>query len=131
MAAAQPRTVRGRVAIYLLAVTFAVFAGFPFLWAAMTMFRRDSDLYDPTHNPFVLTKPATLSHVTDLLRNTPYLHFIVNNIAIGLATVVITLALSLPAAYALARLAGRWGEKVGIGIFVTYLVPPTLLFLPL
>ena len=45
--------------------------------------------------------------------------------------IAITLALSMPAAYALARLTGRWGEKVGIGIFITYLVPPTLLFLPL
>jgi len=131
MAAAQARTVRGRIAVYLLAFVFAVFCGFPFLWAALTMFRQDSDLYVTTHNPFVLSKPATFSHITDLLANTPYLKFIVNNIAIGLATVVITLVLSLPAAYALARLAGRWGEKVGIGIFVTYLVPPTLLFLPL
>ena len=131
MAAAQPRTVRGRLAIYLLAIGFAVFSGFPFLWAALTMVRQDSDLYVTTHNPFVLAKPPTLGHITDLLRNTPYLHFILNNIVIGLATVVITLALSLPAAYALARLSGRWGEKVGIAIFLTYLVPPTLLFLPL
>jgi multiple sugar transport system permease protein len=131
MAAAQPRTVRGRVAIYLLAIGFAVISGFPFLWAALTMVRQDSDLYVTTHNPFVLAKPPTLSHITDLLRNTPYLHFILNNVVIGLATVVITLALSLPAAYALARLSGRWGEKVGIAIFLTYLVPPTLLFLPL
>ena len=131
MAAAQPRTVRGRVALYLLAIGFALLAGFPFLWAALTMFRQNADLYDPTHNPFVLSKPATLSHITDLLTNTPYLHFILNNIVIGLATVLITLALSLPAAYALARLSGRWGEKVGIAIFLTYLVPPTLLFLPL
>jgi multiple sugar transport system permease protein len=131
MAAAQPRTVRGRVAIYLLAIGFAVFSGFPFLWAALTMVRQDSDLYVTTHNPFVLAKPPTLGHITDLLRNTPYLQFILNNIVIGLATVLITLALSLPAAYALARLSGRWGEKVGIAIFLTYLVPPTLLFLPL
>jgi multiple sugar transport system permease protein len=131
MAAAQPRTIRGRAAIYLLAIVFAVFSGFPFLWAALTMVRQDSDLYVTTHNPFVLAKPPTLGHVTDLLRNTPYLQFILNNIVIGLATVVITLALSLPAAYALARLSGRWGEKVGIAIFLTYLVPPTLLFLPL
>ena len=131
MAAAQPRTVRGRAAIYLLAIGFAAFSGFPFLWAALTMVRQDSDLYVTTHNPFVLAKPPTLGHVTDLLRNTPYLQFILNNIVIGLATVVITLALSLPAAYALARLSGRWGEKVGIAIFLTYLVPPTLLFLPL
>jgi len=131
MAAAQPRTVRGRLAIYLLAIGFAVFSGFPFLWAALTMVRQDSDLYVTTHNPFVLAKPPTLGHITDLLRNTPYLQFILNDIVIGLATVVITLALSLPAAYALARLSGRWGEKVGIAIFLTYLVPPTLLFLPL
>jgi len=131
MAAAQPRTVRGKIAIYTLAIGFALLAGFPFLWAALTMFRQDADLYDPTHNPFVLSKPATFSHITDLLKNTPYLQFIVNNLVIGLAVVVITLALSLPAAYALARLTGRWGERIGIAIFVTYLVPPTLLFLPL
>jgi multiple sugar transport system permease protein len=131
MAAAQARTVRGKIAVYTLALAFAVFSGFPFLWAALTMFRQNADLYDPTHNPFVLTRPATLGNITDLLRNTPYLQFIANNIAIGLATVVITLALSLPAAYALARLLGRWGEMAGIGIFLAYLVPPTLLFLPL
>ena len=131
MAAAQTATRRGRIAVYLLAAGFAVFAGFPFLWAALTMFRQDSDLYVTTHNPFVLAKPATLSHITDLLANTPYLRFILNSVVIGLVTVAITLALSLPAAYSLARLAGRWGERVGIGIFVTYLVPPTLLFLPL
>jgi len=131
VAAAQARTVRGKIAIYTLAIAFAALAGFPFLWAALTMFRQNADLYDPTHNPFVLSRPPTLGHITDLLWNTPYLQFILNNIVIGLATVVITLALSLPAAYALARLSGRWGEKVGIAIFLTYLVPPTLLFLPL
>src|SRR5215510_15601070 len=131
MAAATARTVRGKIAIYTLAIAFALLAGFPFLWAALTMFRQNADLYDPTHNPFVLTRPATLGHITDLLRNTPYLQFIVNNVVIGLAVVVITLALSLTAAYALARLSGRWGEKIGIAIFLTYLVPPTLLFLPL
>src|SRR5215472_10959655 len=131
MAVTQTATKRGRTAVYLLALAFAVFAGFPFLWAALTMFRQDSDLYVTNHNPFTLTKPATLSHITDLLANTPYLRFILNSVVIGLVTVAITLALSLPAAYALARLAGRWGEKAGIGIFITYLVPPTLLFLPL
>ncbi len=131
MAKNQMATWRGRVAVYLLALAFAVFSGFPFLWAALTMFRQDSDLYVTNHNPFVLAKPATLGHITDLLAHTLYLRFILNNVVIGLVTVAITLALSIPAAYALARLTGRWGEKVAIGIFVTYLVPPTLLFLPL
>src|SRR5262249_61990199 len=92
---------------------------------------RTPALTAPPHTPSVLARPATLRHITDLLWNTPYLQFIVNNVVIGLAVVVITLALSLPAAYALARLMGRWGERIGIAIFVTYLVPPTLLFLPL
>src|SRR5215475_11645328 len=116
MAAAQPRTLRGRIAVYLLAIVFAVVCGFPFLWAALTMFRQNADLYDPTHNPFVLTRPATFSNITSLLRNTPYLQFILNNLVIGLAVVVITLSLSLPAAYALARLIGRWGGRIGIAI---------------
>src|SRR5207245_10167155 len=50
---------------------------------------------------------------------------------VGMMVVIITLLLSVPAAYALARLTVRWGERLGIGIFLTYLVPPTLLFLPL
>lgn len=131
--AAQPggRSWRSRAAIYLLALAFAVFSGFPFLWAALTMFRQNSDLYVTSHGPFTFARPPTLSHITNLFETTPYLTFIVNNVVIGVASVAITLALSLPAAYAMARLVGRWGERVGIGIFVTYLVPPTLLFLPL
>ena len=131
MAAVPVRTVRGRVGVYMLALGFAIFAGFPFLWAALTMLRQNSDLYVTTHNPFVLAKPATLHNITDLFHSTPYARFLLNNVVIGVAVVAITLVLSLPAAYALGRMSGRWGEKVGIGIFVTYLVPPTLLFLPL
>jgi len=50
---------------------------------------------------------------------------------VGVLVVAITLLLALPAAYALARLTGRWGERLGIAIFLTYLIPPTLLFIPL
>lgn len=131
MARASRRRLRGTVAVYILALLFAVLCAFPFLWAAFTIFRQDSDLYVPDHNPFVYSKSPTLSHVTSLFADTPYLAFIINSVVIGIVTVLITLALSLPAAYALARLAGRWGQWLAIGIFVVYLVPPTLLFLPL
>ncbi len=50
---------------------------------------------------------------------------------VGLVVVAITLVVALPAGYALARLSGRWGQSMGVGIFLVYLVPPTLLFLPL
>jgi len=131
MAVRGASTVRGRVTLYVLAFCFAVFCGFPFLWAGFTMFRQDSDLYNTQHDPFEYSKPATLSHVTDLFSNTPYLHFILNSVVIGLATVGITLVLGVPAAYALARLTGRWGVPMAIAIFAVYLVPPTLLFLPM
>lgn len=131
MVAPARRRVRSRMAVYTLAFAFAVVCAFPFLWAAFTMFRQDSDLYVTNHNPFIYAKPATLSHITDLFTSTPYIQFIVNSVIIGVATVAITLVLSLPAAYALARLTGRWGERLAIGIFLVYLVPPTLLFLPL
>jgi multiple sugar transport system permease protein len=54
-----------------------------------------------------------------------------NTAFVGVLVVFITLVFSLPAAYALARLTGRWGQRIGIAIFLTYLIPPTLLFIPL
>lgn len=60
-----------------------------------------------------------------------FVRWLGNTTLVGIIVVVITLLLALPAAYALARLTGRWGERLGIGIFLTYLVPPTLLFIPL
>ncbi|MGH3633110.1 MAG: carbohydrate ABC transporter permease [Mycobacterium sp.] len=131
MAMAPRRRLRGKIAVYVLAFLFAVMCAFPFLWAGFTMFRQDSDLYVTNHNPFIYSKPATLVHITSLFTTTPYLQFVINSVVIGIVTVLITLVLSLPAAYALARLAGRWGQWMAIGIFVVYLVPPTLLFLPL
>src|SRR3972149_2566803 len=66
-----------------------------------------------------------------LFFDTLYGRWLLNTAFVGLAVVVITLLLAVPAGYALARLTGRWGERLGIGIFLTYLVPPTLLFIPL
>ena len=60
-----------------------------------------------------------------------FVRWLGNTTLVGIIVVAITLVLALPAAYALARLTGRWGERLGIGIFLTYLVPPTLLFIPL
>jgi multiple sugar transport system permease protein len=60
-----------------------------------------------------------------------YVRWLGNTAFVGMMVVAITLLLSIPAAYALARLTGRWGERLGIAIFLTYLVPPTLLFIPL
>jgi multiple sugar transport system permease protein len=97
----------------------------------ITMFKRSHDLFGPTNNPFWLNEAPTLEHLDLLFNQTLFPRFLINTFLVGLAVVVITVLLAVPAAISLARLAGRWGESVGIGIFLTYLIPPTLLFIPL
>lgn len=116
---------------YLVVGSFAAALAFPFLWMLITAFKRESDLYNPENVPFVFNEPPTLAHIKLLFFDTPYIRWLWNTGFVGLTVVLITLAFSLPAAYALARLSGRWGQRLGVGIFLTYLVPPTLLFLPM
>ncbi len=131
MAGPGARRVGSRTGVYTVIGVFALFASFPFLWAIITMFKADPDLYTAGSNPFLYNRPPTLEHVRLLFGQTPYLTFVRNTVEIGVLVVLITLAFSLPAAYALARLTGRWGGRLGVAIFLVYLVPPTLLFIPL
>ncbi|HZS34379.1 MAG TPA: carbohydrate ABC transporter permease [Methylomirabilota bacterium] len=110
---------------------FTIFSAFPFYWMLVTTFKRTSDLMRRGNNPFLYNEPPTLEHLRVLFQDTLYGRWILNTAFVGVLVTVITLLLALPAGYALARLAGRWGEQVGIGIFLTYLVPPTLLFIPM
>jgi multiple sugar transport system permease protein len=112
-------------------VTFAVLLAFPFYWMLITTFKQTSDLYNLKHNPFIFNQWPTLEHLRLLFGETLFLRWLGNTAFAGVFVVAITLVLSVPAAYALARLTGRWGSRIGIGIFLTYLVPPTLLFIPL
>ncbi len=114
-----------------LLAAFVIFAAFPFYWMLITTFKQTIDLYNPKNNPFLFNLPPTLEHLNRLLFETLYGKWLWNTLLVGVIVVGITLILSLPAGYALARLTGRWGEQLGIGIFLTYLVPPTLLFIPL
>jgi multiple sugar transport system permease protein len=110
---------------------FVVFSAAPFYIMLITMFKRSHDLFSPTNNPFWLNEAPTLEHLDLLFNQTLFPRFLLNTFLVGIAVVAITVLLAVPAAISLARLAGRWGESVGIGIFRTYLVPPTLLFIPL
>jgi len=107
------------------------FFAFPFVWMLITAFKRTSDLYDLKHNPFLFYEPPTLEHVKRLFFETLYGQWLLNTAFVGILVVLITLLLAVPAGYALARLTRNWGAQLGIGIFLTYLVPPTLLFIPL
>jgi multiple sugar transport system permease protein len=113
---------------------FTAFAIFPFYWMLITTFKQNSDLYvgasNTAHNPFIFNQPPTLQHLKTLFQNTLYLTWLFNTLWVGAIVVLITVVLAVPAAYSLARLTGRWGERLSIGIFLTYLVPSTLLFIP-
>lgn len=110
---------------------FCFFAAAPFIWMLITTFKQDSDLYRTANNPFIFNEPPTMRHLNYLFESTNFLTFTKNSMLIGSLVVIITLVIALPAAYSLARLSGRWGERAGIGIFLVYLVPPSLLFIPL
>jgi len=123
--------VRARALRWPVVATFATLLAFPFLWMAITSFKRTSDLYNLKNNPFLFNESPTLEHWRLLFADTLYPRWLANTVLVGLAVVAITLLLAVPAAYSLARLAGRWGERAGIGMFLMYLVPPSLLFIPL
>jgi len=129
-----PRRVRTWIAlitIWVVRIVFAVILAFPFYWMLITTFKRTTDLYDLKNNPFIFNEAPTLEHLRLLFNETLFLRWVMNTLFAGTIVVIITLVLAVPAAYALARLTGGWGAQLGIGVFLTYLIPSTLLFIPL
>jgi multiple sugar transport system permease protein len=125
-------TTREKVISYMILGPAAVLLAFPFYWMLWTSFKSELDLYNVENVPFFFGEGSpTTKNYSFLFHETQYLTWVKNTALVGIAVVVITLVLAVPAAYALARLSGRWGQTMGVGIFLTYLVPPTLLFLPL
>src|SRR5438445_3987014 len=98
---------------------------------AITTFKQNNDLYNETNNPLWFNAPPTFANIQYLFEQTQFLTWMANSLIIGLGVVFITLILAVPAGYALARLRLPGAEQLGIAIFATYLVPPTLIFIPL
>ncbi len=121
---------REKVATYIVVGLFAIVLAFPFYWMTMTAFKPLADLLNVQNLPFWFHPGPTWDNFRNLF-DTNYPRWLENTALIGAVVVVITLVLSMPAGYALARLSGRVGGSLGVAIFLTYLVPPTLLFLPL
>jgi multiple sugar transport system permease protein len=120
-----------RIVMWLVRIFFAVVLAFPFYWMLITTFKRNTDLNNLKNNPFLFNESPTLDHLRLLFHETLFPRWVLNTMFAGLIVVIITLLLAVPAAYALARLTGEWGAQLGIGVFLTYLIPPTLLFIPL
>jgi multiple sugar transport system permease protein len=117
---------------YLVVGPFAIVLAFPFYWMLWTSLKTNQDLYNVENVPFSFANGSpTLDNITFLFTDTQYLRWIGNTVLVGVVVVLFTLLVSAPAGYALARLSGGWGQSLGVGIFLVYLVPPTLLFLPL
>ena len=121
---------REKVTTYLVVGLFAVVLAFPFYWMVMTALKPIGDLLNVQNLPFWFHPGPTWANFHNLFA-TNYPRWLENTALVGAVVVAITLVLSLPAGYALARLSGRIGGTLGVAIFLTYLVPPTLLFLPL
>lgn len=120
-----------RASVYGLVAGFVFFSAAPFAIMLINTFKQDRDLYRPQNNPFIYNFPPTLDNLKLLFLKTNYVGFLKNSLFVGVMVVIITLIIAIPAAYSLARLSGKWGEQAGIGIFLVYLVPPSLLFIPL
>jgi len=125
------RTIGARIVHVSVLVVFTILLAFPFYWMVIATFKQNIDLYTVENNPFTFNAKPTLDHLRLLFGETQFVRWLGNTVLVGALVVVITLLLAVPAAYALARLTGRWGQRLGIGIFLTYLIPPTLLFIPL
>ena len=115
---------------FLVLAAFVVFTAFPFYWMLITTFKSTLDLVNTSGNPFLFNLPPTLDNLRVLFFDTQYIRWVLNTLLVGVVVVAITLALAVPAGYSLARLSGRWGRQLAIGIFLTYLIPPTILFIP-
>ena len=122
------------VYFYLPMAAFLLFTLFPFYWMAVTALRPDHELYrtwrQASATPFWTLEP-TLEHFRNLLQTTAFPKWLWNTMLIAIVSTVISLICGMFAGYALARLKFRGSEFLGTAIFITYLVPQTLLFIPL
>jgi multiple sugar transport system permease protein len=127
----KSKELRRHTLIYLGLTPFLVLAVFPILWMAITAIKQDADLYLVDAVPFWFRQAPTWKNFDFLFHSTSYGDWIVNTMVISFWVSAITLLTAMPAGYALARLRLPFAESLGIGIFMTYLVPAIILFIPL
>ena len=125
------RKLMQRIAAHVALLPFLIFALFPFYHMALTSLKQNKELYDRNAVPLLITKGPTLEHYTKLLWETAFLTWTKNSLLVTVLSTFVSLVIGTIAAYALSRLKFFAVGALGTGIFVTYLVPTSLLFLPL
>ncbi|MGZ5033731.1 MAG: carbohydrate ABC transporter permease [Usitatibacter sp.] len=118
------------VTLYLPLAIFLFVLLFPFYWMAITSFKPNAELLSREGNPFWVMAP-TLEHFHHLLFETPYPDWMWNTVIVTVIATFASLAASVLAAYSIERLRFRGSKQVGLAIFMAYLVPPSILFIPL
>ena len=133
----QPETMawetkrRRFVTIYLPLCCFIFILLFPFYWMTVTAFKPNHELMDfKNHNPFWISSP-TLEHINHLLFNTAYPSWFLTTMGVAIGATILSLFASTLAAYAIQRLRFTGSPYVGLAIYLAYLVPPSILFIPL
>ena len=118
------------VTVYIPMIVFLILLLFPFYWMAMTAFKPNEELVSRGANPFWIVTP-TLAHFEKLLFRTDYPQWMWNTVLVSVVSTFASLAASVFAAYAIERLRFRGAKQTGLAIFLAYLVPPSILFIPL
>ena len=122
---------RRLVTLYLPLGCFIFVLLFPFYWMALTTFKSNEELYNyKEHNPFWISSP-TLQNVKKLLFETDYPQWLTTTMTVAAAATALSIVASVLAAYAIQRLRFRGAQWVGLAIYLAYLVPPSILFIPL
>jgi multiple sugar transport system permease protein len=121
---------RKAVTVYLPLVAFLIVLLFPFYWMAITSVKPDAELLSRDGNPFWVVGP-TLAHFHKLLFETAYPQWLWNTVLVSVVSTFVSLVASVLAAYAIERLRFKGAKHVGLLIFLAYLVPPSILFIPL
>ncbi len=121
---------RRLLVFYIPLFLFVFVMLFPFFWMLITSLKPDAELYNPRLSPFIVREP-TLEHWENLFGTTLFVEWAINTLWVALASTAVSLFAGVLAGYAMSRLVFRGSTMFGIMIFITYLVPPTLLFIPL
>ncbi len=118
------------VTIYIPLILMLVILLFPFYWMGMTAFKPNEELLSKAGNPFWLINP-TLAHFKKLLFHTSYPAWLLNTVIVSVCSTFVSLFTSVLAAYAIERLRFKGAKVAGMVIFFAYLVPPSIIFIPL
>ncbi len=115
---------------YISLIIACVIFLMPPVYMLITSLKTNADIANLQGNPWIVTNP-TLEHYRSIIGNPLFLTFFWNSIKVTVLTVVVSMVISVLAAFALARMR-FWGSQwLATGVFLTYLVPDTLLFIPL